>query len=98
MLNLRTDFPCKEGIVEQLQNIYAQINDLTREAEQILRNACDTNDVYLTRDQVAEMFHCDPKKIPKGLPKIRFKNSHIIYRKADIDAFLESKTVRIIKD
>jgi len=89
MLNLRTDIPVKEDVIEQVEHLHAQIRDLLFEQEQLLKLSIG-EDLLLTRDEVAIKLRCEPKKIPKCIPKIRIGNNYL-YELKDVNAFVRSK-------
>lgn len=89
MLNLRTDVPVKEDVIETVQNQLAQMRDLTLEVEQTLR-LCVSKHIYLTRAEVAEMLRCDEKKIPRPIPRMRVGRQYL-FDQDDVKAFLDSK-------
>lgn len=89
MLNLRTDVPIKQDVLEAVQNRLAQQRDLSLEIEQMLK-MCIDDEVLLTRSEVAKMLRCDEKKIPRAIPRMRV-SSNYLFDKNDVKAFLESK-------
>lgn len=89
MLNLRTDVPIKEDVIETIQNQLAQMRDLTLEVEQTLRLSVNKH-LYLTRSEVAEMLRCDEKKIPRPIPRMRVGRQYL-FDQDDVKAFLDSK-------
>ena len=89
MLNLRTDVPVKEDVLEAVQNKLAQIRDLCLEIEQTMKLAVDEH-ILLTREEVAKMLRCEEKKIPGVIPKMRIGKQYL-FDQNDIKAFLESK-------
>lgn len=89
MLNIRTDIPIKENVIETTQNILAQVRDLTLEIEQVLKMAIE-DDVLLLKEEVAQRLHCDKAKIPRSIPKMRV-GKNTLYSLKDLNAFLQSK-------
>lgn len=89
MLNLRTDVPIKEDVIETVQTQLAQIRELTLEVEQTLKLCLDTH-VLLTRSEVAKMLRCPENKIPRPIPRMRV-GSQYLFDQDDIKAFLDSK-------
>ena len=87
MLNLRTDIPVKQDVIEQIEHLHAQIRDLLVEQEQLLRLAID-EDLLLTKEEVKQKLRCD--KVPKQIPHIRIGNT-FLYQLGDINAFIKEK-------
>lgn len=93
MLNLKSDLPIKENLSNELQFRIAQIRDLLLEVEQIQKLQIEAEDLYYTREELAAKFKCDPHKIPRAIPSLRV-SKNILYRKSDVDEFIENRTVR----
>lgn len=89
MLNIRSDVPIKQDAVDAVQELFAQIRDLTLEAEQLLKLATQEK-VLLTREEVAKLLRCDESKVPKVIPSIRTGRKRLFEQK-DVYAFIESK-------
>ena len=89
MLNLRTDIPIKEEVIDMVQNQLAQVRDMTLEIEQTLKMAMNEK-VLLTREELAKMLRCDVKKIPRPIPRMRV-GSQYLFSLEDVNAFLDSK-------
>ncbi|MBO7715858.1 MAG: hypothetical protein J6S85_20005 [Methanobrevibacter sp.] len=89
MLNIRTDIPIKQNSIDYAQELFAQIRDLTLEAEQVLKVATQAK-TLLTRDEVSKILRCDLKKIPKVIPHIRV-GMNILYDQQDVYTFIDSK-------
>ena len=71
MINMRTDIPVKEELIDKVKLYLAQINDLCVKVNGTLEELVK-DDKLLTKEQIMEYFHMD--KIPTGLPKIRVGN------------------------
>lgn len=93
MLNLKSTVPVKEDCTKQFQILISQIRDLLSEAETTLA-LMEHADTLWSQEDTADYLKCDIKKIPKSIPRIKINNRVIRYKKADVDAFVESKIIR----
>ena len=93
MLNLKNDIPIKEEIDKAIESRIAQITDLLGEVKELNRKALDSEHTYLTREELAQMFHCDPKKTPRAIPCFRV-GKNVLYKQSDIEAFIESRMTK----
>lgn len=89
MLNLKKDIEISQEIDTKISDRLAQINDLTNEVTALLKLKNNT-ETYITREELAERFHCDPKKLPRALLGFRF-NKTVLYKQSDIDDFIQSR-------
>lgn len=89
MLNIRTDIPIKQNAVDYAQELFAQIRDLTLEAEQTLKVATQEK-TLLTKQEVGKLLRCDPKKIPKVIPHLRV-GMNVLYDQQDVYTFIDSR-------
>ena len=91
MLNLRSDVPIKAEVLEEVRVRFAQIRDLQNEAEQLLHMAIvEDKDVFMTREEVAELFKCPANRVPRVIPRIRI-GKNWLFKKGDVNAFIEER-------
>ena len=93
MLNLKSKIPVKEDCIKQMQVLIAQTRDLLNEQETLLSLLVQSDTLWSLED-TANYLRCDPKKVPRAIPRIKINNRVIRFKKADIDAFVESKMIR----
>lgn len=89
MLNLKKDIAVTTNIDEEVADRLAQINDLTNEVSALIKLK-NNEDTYVTREDLANKFHCDPKKLPRSLQGFRLGKT-VLYKQTDIDNFIQSK-------
>lgn len=89
MLNLKKDIAVTTNIDEEVADRLAQINDLTNEVSALIKLK-NNEDTYVTREDLANKFHCDPKKLPRQIAGFRMGKT-VLYKQADIDEFINSR-------
>lgn len=90
MLNLKNDkLNVKQNIDEAIADRLAQIQDLTNEIT-ALEKQKNTTEIYVTREELSDRFHCDVKKIPRQLLGFRVGKT-VLYKQSDIDDFIKTR-------
>lgn len=93
MINLRTDVPLPEEVIQRVQTISAQIRDLLLEQEQVLLLGINKKQL-LKREEVAKLLRCDEHKIPRAIPRIRV-GKNWLFELQDVESFIESKKRKV---
>lgn len=86
MLDIRSTKLKREELVAFRQLKYQQIRDILLELEQADALMNDKS-VLLTRQETADKLRCDPKKIPKQIPRLRV-GSQWCFQLGDIEEFI----------
>ena len=92
MLNIKTDIPVKEDIQEAINARLAQAHDLLNEV-QVLERMKLEQDVFVSKQELADRFHCDVKQVPHQIPSIRMGKTYL-YKESDVAEFIKSRTKR----
>lgn len=93
MLNLKNDIPVKEEIDKAIESRIAQITDLLGEVKELNRKALDSEHTYLTREELAQMFHTDIKHVPRAISSFRV-GKNVLYKQSDVETFIESRMTK----
>lgn len=84
------DKPIRAECYKEILDRHSQIRDLLNEIEQLLSFAVNEDKVLLTSSEVAAIFKCDKKRIPKAIPRMRL-NGDSYYLKSDVYGYIDSK-------
>jgi len=88
MIDLTNDIPLKEKIIERLGVLTSQIRTISLEIDALVKTASQEK-VFLTKQEVAEMLHCEPRHVPKKIPRFRVGNTYLI-DSSDLTAFINN--------
>lgn len=84
-------YPVKEDFEETCARLFTQINTAIGELQYQVKRFAD-GETYMTIEEVAEYLRCDVESIPK-MPRYRVGVTKSLYKRADVDAFMETKRI-----
>lgn len=92
MIEFNTEHPTTEDFLDGIRRCVAQMNETLSDIQFLARRFSDGN-YFMTENEVADYLRCAPNEIPK-MP--RFKPVHskgCLYKKRDVDDFVETKAL-----
>lgn len=89
MIEFRNLYPTQEEFIFGLERSVAMANEALRDVE-LLVNRFMAGEYFVTEEDISGWFKCPVEELPDIPHKIRF-GKHCIWKKSDVDAFLESR-------
>lgn len=92
MIELKTDYPTSETFLDGIRRCSAQINEALGDMQFLAKRLADGN-YFMTTEEVADYLRCDINEIPK-MPRYKpIASRPPMYRKKDVDDFIETRAV-----
>lgn len=91
-MDLGSQYPDSEDIREAFDREFGTLMSAVSNIQFLFKRIME-GQTYLDDNEVAQLLHCKPNEIPVAIPKYRGSRQGYLYKRQEIEDFLESKRI-----